>query len=226
MKKTVRFLCFLFVALLLVPNMLHAESVAPSVSASSAVLIEAGSGKIIYGKNENQRRGMASTTKIMTAIVALENASLDKLVTVAPAASGVEGSSVYLYAGEEIAMETLLYALMLQSANDAAAAIAYDVAGGIESFAAMMNEKAAELGLTDTHFMNPHGLDDENHYTTAYELAKIAAYALENETFAEIVSTEKKLIPLHNSSASRLLVNHNRLLRQYDDIIGVKTGFT
>lgn len=181
----------LFAVLLLVPNMIHAESAAPSVSASSAVLIEAESGKIIYGKNENQRRGMASTTKIMTAIVALENASLDKLVTVAPAAAGVEGSSVYLYAGEEIAMETLLYALMLQSANDAAAAIAYDVAGGIESFAAMMNEKAAELGLADTHFMNPHGLDDENHYTTAYELAKIAAYALENETFAEIVSTEK-----------------------------------
>ena len=226
MKKTIRILCFLFAVLLLVPNMIHAESAAPSVSASSAVLIEAESGKIIYGKNENQRRGMASTTKIMTAIVALENASLDKLVTVAPAAAGVEGSSVYLYAGEEIAMETLLYALMLQSANDAAAAIAYDVAGGIESFAAMMNEKAAELGLADTHFMNPHGLDDENHYTTAYELAKIAAYALENETFAEIVSTEKKLIPLHNSSASRLLVNHNRLLRQYDDIIGVKTGFT
>lgn len=226
MKKTVRFLCFLFAVLLFVPNILHAEGAAPSVSAFSAVLIEAGSGRIIYGKNENQRRGMASTTKIMTAIVALENASLDKLVTVAPAAAGVEGSSVYLYAGEEITMETLLYALMLQSANDAAAAIAYDVAGGIESFAAMMNEKAAALGLTDTHFMNPHGLDDENHYTTAYELAKIAAYALENETFAKIVSTEKKLIPLHNSSASRLLVNHNRLLRQYDDIIGVKTGFT
>lgn len=197
-----------------------------SVSARCAVLMDASSGKILYGKNENVRRGMASTTKIMTAIVALENAELDKLVTVAPAAAGVEGSSVYLYAGEEIKMETLLYALMLQSANDAAAAIAYEVAGGIENFAAMMNEKAASLGLTDTHFMNPHGLDDENHYTTAYELAKIAAYALENERFAEIVSTEKKLIPLHNGEASRLLVNHNRLLRTYDDIIGVKTGFT
>lgn len=223
--KIIRFFAVLFTVLSLTPLMVHALS-APSVSASSAVLIDASSGRILYGKNENERRGMASTTKIMTAIVAIENAKLDKLVTVAPAAVGVEGSSVYLYAGEEITMETLLYALMLQSANDAAAAIAYDVAGGIEDFAAMMNEKARELGLSDTHFMNPHGLDDENHYTTAFELAKIAAYALENDTFAEIVATEKKVIPLHNSSASRLLVNHNRLLRSYKDIIGVKTGFT
>ena len=158
--KIIRFFAVLFTVLSLTPLMVHALS-APSVSASSAVLIDASSGRILYGKNENERRGMASTTKIMTAIVAIENAELDKLVTVAPAAVGVEGSSVYLYAGEDITMETLLYALMLQSANDAAAAIAYDVAGGIEDFAAMMNEKARELGLSDTHFMNPHGLDDE-----------------------------------------------------------------
>ena len=132
---------------------------------------------------------MASTTKIMTAIVALENSSLDKLVTVAPSAAGVEGSSVYLYAGEEVTMETLLYALMLQSANDAAAAIAYEIAGGIESFADMMNEKAASLGLHDTHFMNPHGLDDENHYTSAHDMALIAQAAFNNPTFVEIDST-------------------------------------
>lgn len=226
MKKRIRFMLVFFAALIFMPLVPHAQTGIPSVSASSAVLIDASSGRILFGKNENQRRGMASTTKIMTAIVALENSSLDKLVTVAPSAAGVEGSSVYLYAGEEVTMETLLYALMLQSANDAAAAIAYEIAGGIESFADMMNEKAASLGLHDTHFMNPHGLDDENHYTTAYELALISAYALKNDTFAKIVSTEKKVIPLHNSSASRLLVNHNRLLRSYDDIIGVKTGFT
>ena len=225
MDKFTRFFAILLAVLSFAPLMVRADA-APSVSASCAVLIDASSGRVLFGKNENERRGMASTTKIMTAIVALENSELDKLVTVAPAAVGVEGSSVYLYAGEEVTMETLLYALMLQSANDAAAAIAYDIAGGIESFAEMMNDKARELGLSDTHFMNPHGLDDENHYTTALELAKIAAYALENDTFAEIVATEKKVIPLHNTSASRLLVNHNRLLRSYEDIIGVRTGFT
>lgn len=220
-----RVLCLLAAVLILLPIRVGAEDV-PRNSAKAAVLIEAKSGRILYGKNENLRRGMASTTKIMTAIVALEHIRLDKPVTVAPAAVGIEGSSVYLSAGEVTTAETLLYALMLQSANDAAAALAFEVAGGIEDFALLMNEKAAALGLRDTHFMNPHGLDDENHYTTAYELAKIAAYGLQNEEFAKIVSTRKKTIPLHDSEISRLLVNHNRLLRSYDDIIGVKTGFT
>lgn len=225
MKAAKRYFLLLLVLIFLFPQTAGATGV-PGVSARAAVLIEAESGRILYGKNENLRRGMASTTKIMTAIVALEHLRLDKKVTVAPAAVGVEGSSVYLSAGEVVTAETLLYALMLQSANDAAAALAFEVAGGIEDFALLMNEKAASLGLRDTHFMNPHGLDDEEHYTTAYELARIAAYALENETFATIVSTKKKTVPLHNSEISRLLVNHNRLLRLYDDIIGVKTGFT
>lgn len=195
-------------------------------SAQSAVVIDAESGKILYEKDAHTRRGMASTTKIMTALVALENSSLDTLVTVDPRACGVEGSSIYLFENEKITMESLLYALMLQSANDAAEAIAYAISGSIEAFVALMNEKADEMGLTATHFDNPHGLDGETHYTTAYELALIAAKALENEIFAEIVSTVKKSIPLHNGEATRLLVNHNRLLREYDDIIGVKTGFT
>ena len=110
-------------------------------------------------------------------------------------------------------METLLYALMLQSAHDAAEAIAYAVAGSIEGFVALMNGKADELGLTATHFDNPHGLDGETHYTTAYELGILAAYAMQNERFVEIVSTVKKTIPLHNGEISRLLINHNRLLR-------------
>ena len=198
----------------------------PATSARSAVLIDAATGRILYEQDAHTRRGMASTTKIMTALVALEQASPDMLVTVDPRACGVEGSSVYLFEHEKITMETLLYALMLQSANDAAEAIAYAVAGSIESFAEMMNQKADGLGLTATHFDNPHGLDGETHYTTAYELALIAAHAMENETFAEIVSTEKKTVPLHNGEASRLLINHNRLLREYDDIIGVKTGYT
>lgn len=221
MKKIIAFLLTFASLCVLAP---HAFAV--NVSAQSAVLIEAESGKIIYAKDENTRRGMASTTKIMTAIVAIENMPLDTIVTVPAQAAGVEGSSVYLKSGEQITLENLLYALMLQSANDAAETIAYAVGGSIEGFADMMNAKAEELGLHDTHFENPHGLDGETHYTTAYELALISAYALQNETFARIVSTEKKNIPANGEIPSRFLVNHNRLLRTYDDVIGVKTGFT
>ena len=197
-----------------------------SVSAESAVVIEAESGDIIYEKNAHMRRGMASTTKIMTALCAIERMDIGAPVTVPPEAAGVEGSSVYLKAGEKITLENLLYALMLGSANDAAAAIAIAVSGSIEGFAELMNAKAEELGLDDTHFENPHGLDGEAHYTTAYELAKLAAYALENETFARIVSTVKHTVPASEGAPARTLVNHNRLLREYKDIIGVKTGFT
>ena len=223
MKKTAVLLATIFLIQIFSPISVWA---APATSAKSAVVIDAKTGRILYEEDAHTRRGMASTTKIMTALVALENASCDMLVTVDPRACGVEGSSVYLFENEKITMEALLYALMLQSANDAAEAIAYAVAGSIEGFADMMNQKADALGLTATHFENPHGLDGETHYTTAYELALIAAYAMENEAFAEIVSTEKKIVPLHNGEASRLLINHNRLLREYDDIIGVKTGYT
>ena len=224
MKKT----AILWVIILLMLSGAFGVSAAnaPDISAKSAVLIDAESGAVLYGENEHDRRGMASTTKIMTALVALENASLSDVVTVAPEACGIEGSSVYLFPEEQITMETLLYALMLQSANDAAEAIAYAVSGSVEGFVALMNEKARELGLTDTHFDNPHGLDGKTHYTTALELARITAEALKNETFRQIVGTEKKAIPLHNGEATRLLINHNRLLRDYDDVIGVKTGYT
>ncbi len=210
-------LCFLFAFALPCASL--------DISAASAVLIEAQSGKIIYAKDENTRRGMASTTKIMTALVAIESLPLDTVISIPKEAVGVEGSSVYLCEGEKLTLEELLYALMLQSANDAAAAIAYAVAGSIEGFADMMNAKCEELGLTDTHFENPHGLDGESHYTTAYELALLSAHALQNEDFARIVSSRKKTIGADGEKV-RVLVNHNRLLRTYDDVIGVKTGFT
>ncbi|MBQ8448456.1 MAG: D-alanyl-D-alanine carboxypeptidase [Clostridia bacterium] len=197
-----------------------------SVSAESAVLIEAESGNIIYEKNAHTKRGMASTTKIVTALCAIESMDISTVVTVPRAAVGIEGSSVYLREGEKITLENLLYALMLGSANDAAAAIAIAVSGSVEAFAELMNAKAAALGLSATHFENPHGLDGEAHYTTAYELAKLSAYALENEIFARIVSTVKHTIPASEASPARTIVNHNRLLREYGDIIGVKTGFT
>lgn len=195
----------------------------PSVSAEAAVLMA--DGKVIWAKNADERLPMASTTKIMTALVALETTDISKDVAVAKEACGVEGSSIYLTEGEVLTMEELLYALMLESANDAAAAIAWAVGGSIEQFADMMNATAQKLGLDGTHFMNPHGLDDPKHYTTAKDLAKLTDYALRNETFSEIVSTYKKTIP-RGEDGVRLLLNHNRLLKQYDDVIGVKTGFT
>lgn len=199
---------------------------ANAISAKSAILIETQSGKIAYAKNENLRLPMASTTKIMTAIVVLENLQLDKKVTIEPCMTGIEGSSIYLQAGETLTVEELLYALLLESANDAAVALALTVSKTIEDFAEMMNIKAAQLGLTDTHFTNPHGLDDSEHYTTARELGIIAAYALENDSFKEIVSTYKKEISLNDGQGCRLLINHNRLLRSYDGATGIKTGFT
>ncbi len=196
------------------------------ISAKAAVLVEATTGRIISAKNADVRLPMASTTKIMTALVAIENCDISTVVTVSSDAVGVEGSSIYLFEGEQLTLEDLLYALLLASANDAAAAIAIEVGGSIEGFAEMMNAKASELGLSDTHFTNPHGLDDPEHYTTAAELAKIASAAMQNEIFKTIVSTRKKTIPQNNGEGVRLLVNHNKLLIGYEGCIGVKTGFT
>lgn len=209
-----------------VPFSVRATGLDISVSASSAVLVETESGRVLYEKDADKRRPMASTTKIMTALVALENHDLDAPIKIPKEAVGIEGSSLYLVEGEVLTLRELLYALMLRSANDAAAAIAITVGGSVSDFADMMNEKAEEMGLTDTHFDNPHGLDSEEHYTTARELALITAEALKNEVFREIVSTYKKLLPLDGVPDRRLVVNHNRLLRTYDGCIGVKTGFT
>lgn len=203
-----------------------ANAAPPALSARSAVLIDGESGEVLCAKKPDERLPMASTTKIMTALVAIENADLEATVTVPKEAVGVEGSSIYLYEGEELRLIDLLYALMLESANDAATAIAITVGGSIEGFADMMNQKARDLNLIDTSFQNPHGLDSEEHYTTARELGKIAAYAMQNDTFREIVSTKKKTIPLNGDEGVRLLINHNRLLKSYDGAIGVKTGYT
>lgn len=194
---------------------------AVSVSASSAILINAESGECIFAKDADTRRGMASTTKIMTAIVAIENGVLDSCFDIPTAAIGIEGSSLYLKAGEKMTLRELLYGLMLRSANDAAEAIAIIVGGSVDSFVDMMNSKAQELGLRNTHFTNPHGLSNDEHYTTARELGIIAAYALKNETFSEICSTKKMSLP-----GNRLVVNHNKLLFSFEGTCGVKTGFT
>ena len=195
------------------------------LSAKSAVLYDPHSESFLYSKNADTRLPMASTTKIMTALVAIESASLEATVDISDDAIGTEGSSLYLKEGERMTMGDLLFGLMLRSANDAAAAIAYEISGSIEAFADKMNEKAESLGLTDTHFTNPHGLDDKEHYTTARELAIITGEALKNDTFLQIVSTKKQIIT-NSDGESRLLINHNKLLNMYENTIGVKTGFT
>ena len=196
------------------------------ISARGAVLMEADTGEIIFRQNENARLPMASTTKIMTALVALESLPPDTVVTITPQSVGVEGSSIYLCEGESLTLEQLLYALMLESANDAAVAIAIAVAGSVEAFSEKMNARASSLGLTDTHFVNPHGLYSEEHYTTAYELALITRAALQNPLFREISATERKTIPLRGEEGVRLLLNHNKLLTSYEGCIGGKTGYT
>lgn len=195
-----------------------------SVSARSAVLYQPEIDNFLYSKDADVRLPMASTTKIMTALVALENSVLSEIVEVEDSAIGTEGSSAYLRHGDTLTMEELLYALLLQSANDAAVAIACHIGGDVEGFSALMNDRACQLGLTDTHFTNPHGLDDDEHYTTARELSLIAAEAMRNPTFKKIASTYKKTFATEDRT--RTYVNHNKLLRLYDGCIGVKTGFT
>ena len=198
----------------------------PTVSAQSAVLMLESTGELLYQKEGDLPLPMASTTKIMTALVALELGSPDQMITVTSEAVGVEGSSIYLTEGEQLSLEHLLYALLLESANDAAVAIACGLAGSVEEFAQKMNEKATSLGLCHTHFTNPHGLDHEEHYTTARELAIITRALLEKPLLRSIVSTRKITIPHEDTEGVRLLVNHNKMLRLYEGCIGVKTGFT
>ena len=194
-------------------------------SARSALLYSPENGEILYSKNEDLKLPMASTTKIMTALVAVEKCSINDTVTIAEEAVGIEGSSAYLKGGDTYTLEELLYALLLQSANDASVAIAIHTAGDVEGFTDLMNEMAIELGAYNTSFKNPSGLDAEGHYTTAKDLARITAAALANEDIARIVSTSSKTI-VSDEGTVRNLTNHNKLLFKYDDCIGVKTGYT
>ncbi len=195
-------------------------------SAQTAVVIETSTNAILYQKNPHKRLPMASTTKIMTAICAIEAGNIDRTVTVDDRAVGVEGSSIYLARGERLTVRELLYGLMLHSGNDAAVAIACAVSGSVEDFAKLMNDTAAKIGAVNTHFDNPNGLDSDTHYTTAYDLAIITSYGLKNEDFADIVSTYTTTIPNGDKPYPRKLKNHNRLLTSYEGCTGVKTGYT
>ena len=196
------------------------------ISAKSAIVIENSTGKILYEKNAYEKLPMASTTKIMTALCAIENSDLNRLVKIDDRAVGIEGSSIYLAHGEVLTMSDLIYGVMLNSGNDAATAVAYEISGSVEEFAKLMNNTAKKIGAINTNFTNPSGLWEENHYTTAYDLALITSYALKNPFFREVCGSETKIIPNSSKDYDRALKNHNKLLSMYEGCTGVKTGYT
>lgn len=191
---------------------------------SAYILMESDTRQVIKKENENMHLPIASTTKIMTAITAIENAGLTDIFTVSENAQNQEGSSIYLRKGDTISVQDLLYGLMLNSGNDAATALAEGVSGSVEAFSRLMNEKAAEIGCKNTNFKNPSGLNEDGHYSSAYDMALIMAYAMKNEEFRKIISTKRYNIEENGSIT--YLKNHNKLLWQYDYCTGGKTGFT
>ena len=192
----------------------------------SEIVMETLSKRVLYGKNIPEKRFMASTTKILTAITIIENCNIDDTVTVTADTVGVEGSSIYLEAGEKLTVKDLLYGLMLRSGNDCAETLAVYCSENIKSFAELMNKTARKIGAENSNFTNPHGLHDDNHYTTAYDLALISCYAIKNPVFKEIVSTKKTNIPFTTRNCKRLLINKNKMLNRLDGCTGIKTGFT
>lgn len=196
------------------------------VTAKSAIVIEAATGKVLYEKNANDRRYPASTTKIMTLITALETGNTDDIVTTSKDASMVEGSSLGLTEGESLSMLDMLYGMMLVSGNDATVAVAEHIAGSVPAFAQLMTDKAQAIGAIHTHFTNSSGLPDVNHYTTAADMAKMTAYGYHLPLFATIVSTKEKIMPWQGQQHPRDLFNENRMLWLYDGANGAKTGYT
>ena len=208
----------LLVLVLLCPA---ADAAGPSTSAASAILIDGGSGRVLYAQNADEERPIASITKLMTALVAVErHPELSDVVTIRPEWTGIEGSSMYLKAGEQLTLEALLYGLLLHSGNDAALAVAGFCGGDTETFVGWMNDKAVALGMEHTHFTNPSGLNEAGHYSSAADMALLARAVLASEPLARIVSTRTITI------GGRSLTNHNRLLWRYEGCTGMKTGYT
>ena len=234
MKLRKKILILLIMFIVLINNFVFADEI--KLNATSAILVEVSTGRIIYERNSNEKRYPASITKIMTAILVLENCNLDDKVVVSESAlSNIPSGYVTcdLIAGEEISVEDLLYALMVKSANDAAYVLAEHVGGSIDAFSDMMNIKARELGCNGTHFVNPNGIHDERHYTTAYDMYLIANYAMKNETFRKLVTTKSYTLPATNlysnndrsfSTTNALIDDNSSLFYKY--AIGIKTGFT
>ncbi len=198
----------------------------PSVSARSAVLMVADTNEVIYAKNEHEQRGMASTTKIMTALLTLECASPQKEITVTEQMASVEGTSMGLLPGDKVTYHDLVYGMLLASGNDAANTAAISVSGSVAEFAKLMNSRAKEIGMTNTSFVTPSGLDADGHYSTAYDMALLGCEALRNPHFKEACSSVQAKLCYGNEPYTRYLSNHNRLLKSFDGAIGIKTGFT
>ena len=215
-----RRLCCCLAAVLLLLGLFPSQARAVGTSAASAILVDADSGRVLYEQNADAKMLIASTTKILTALVAIREGDLSQVVTVKREATLTEGSSMYLKEGEQLTLETLLYGLLLCSGNDAAVAIADAVGGSQAGFVKLMNETARELGMEHSSFANPNGLDDEDHYSTARDMAKLACAAVNNETLMRIASTRTVTI------GGRTMTNHNKLLSYMDGCIGLKTGYT
>jgi D-alanyl-D-alanine carboxypeptidase (penicillin-binding protein 5/6) len=196
------------------------------VQAKYAVLMDEGSGRVLYALNSSQRVPMASLTKVMTALLVLENGNLDQMVYISSMAAETGESTVSLEPGEILSRRDLLNVLLLSSANDAATALAESVAGSEDNFVAMMNSRARELGMNDTHFSNSHGLNAPDHYSSAYDLAVLSRKAMANPTFQQLVATKSAVLPWVGHPWPRFLVNHNQLLYRYSGAIGIKTGYT
>lgn len=219
------FTVFFFVCLLLQAGLVLAVD-SPHITARSAILMDQFTSRILFSKNAHEQLPMASTTKIMTAILAIESGRMEESVTVSEYASLVEGSAVDLEAGEEKTVEELVYALMLRSGNDAATAIAEHLGVSVEKFAEKMTRRARELGAAQTSFLNPHGLHQEEHYSTAYDLALIATHAMSLSQFREIIAQREKRISWTGRPYERVLRNQNKLLQMYETANGIKTGWT
>ena len=196
----------------------------PTINSRAYVVIDRKSNTVLVGKNENQKKKMASTTKIMTALIVIENCDLSETVEISKKSASTGGSRLGLKTGDKITVYDLLYGLMMRSGNDSAVALAEHTAGSISIFADLMNQKAVELGLSNTHFVTPHGLDEDEHYTTAYELALLSNYAMNNEIFAKIVGTKNYTITINGYP--KTLTNTNELLGSLNGVYGIKTGFT
>jgi serine-type D-Ala-D-Ala carboxypeptidase (penicillin-binding protein 5/6) len=218
---------FFLMVSLFITNIPQKVDASVSVSARGAVLMEQESGRVLFEKDAHTKRRIASITKIMTAILAIESGQMNEIVKVSEQATRAEGSSVYLKPGEKIKLEHLVYGLMLRSGNDTAVAIAEHVGGSLDGFVYLMNQKAREIGMLNTHFSNPHGLDDhEDHFSTAYDMALLTRYAMQNKTYQKIAGTKNYKAPNPTENWDREWKNKNRLLTKYKYTTGGKTGFT
>jgi D-alanyl-D-alanine carboxypeptidase (penicillin-binding protein 5/6) len=228
-RLRVMYMIFLAAAMFVssgLPSVAQASPPPMFSNASASSVIDVKSGRIVFQERGDEQMRIASLTKVMTAIVAIEHGNMTDIVKVSKNAYGKEGSSIYLHLGEEMTLHTMLYGLMLRSGNDAAAAIAEHVGGSIEGFVYLMNEKARILGMKNTSFKNPHGLDEEGQYSSANDMAVLTAYALQNEIFQEIVKTKVKNAPNPNEAWDYRWINKNKMLNMYDGADGVKTGYT